>query len=1071
MNPSTTLSALALSFPRIFARPLRALCLLFWLPLWLLPSSLVQAQTGVGTSPTAPSQAEERTLKLGEPVERELAGGQQHAYQITLSAGQYLNVVVEQRGIDVVVTLSGPDGKQLLEVDSPNGSQGTEPVLWVAEVGGTYRLEVRSLEKTAKTGRYEAKLNEAHPATASDRAQVAKSLALLEVTQLDAEASTLRNAGQYDKALPLAERALAVCEKALGAEHPTTATSLKNLAELYDDKGDYAKAEPLYQRALAIREKTLGPEHPATATVLNNLALLYCHDKGNYAQAEPYYQRALAIYEKTLGPEHPYTSTALNNLAELYRSKGDYAKAEPLYQRALAIREKTLGPEHPDTATVLNNLALVYESGRDYAKAEPLYQRSMAIKEKTLGPEHPYTAQSFDNLALLYTDKGDYAKAEPLYQRALAILGTARGPNHPDVATVLNNLAVLYKDKGDYAKAGPLYQRALMILEKARGPNHPDVATLLRNLAWLCRANGDIQQAITIAARAAESSEFSLNQTLVIGSERQKLLFLVLCERETNLILSLHKSAPTDSQALKLALTTLLRRKGRGLEAASDAIATLRRRAKPEDQALLDKLVATRSQLAVLTLKGRQQSDPVQFKAQLKQLADEADNLEANLNSRSAELRAQAQPVTIEAIQAALPAEAALIEFATYRAYDAKTKKNGPLHYVTYALAAQGQPRWVELGEAKPIDAAVERLRQALRDKNRLDVKQLARAVDEKVMRPVRALLGQTRHVFISPDGALNLIPFAALVDEHNRYLVQRYDFSYLTSGRDLLRLQVKQPGKQTAMVVANPDFGEEANAGAARQRGLVYHPGTKAATGEGAVLAGYYFPPLQGTAGEARALKAMLTDATVLTQGQATEAALKQVSGLRILHIATHGFFLENQKPAVAEERGLKMVGLEEPMAVGQIENPLLRSGLALAGANRPTSGAGDDGILTAQEAAGLDLWGTKLVVLSACDTGVGEVKNGEGVYGLRRALVLAGSETQVMSLWPVSDKGTRDLMIDYYRRLLRGEERSAALRQVQLRMLASNRAANAQRTARDYSHPYYWASFIQSGEWRKLD
>ena len=175
--------------------------------------------------------------------------------------------------------------------------------------------------------------------------------------------------------------------------------------------------------------------------------------------------------------------------------------------------------------------------------------------------------------------------------------------------------------------------------------------------------------------------------------------------------------------------------------------------------------------------------------------------------------------------------------------------------------------------------------------------------------------------------------------------------------------------------------------------------------------------------------------------------------------------------------------------MALGQIENPLLRSGLALAGANLSKNGESDDGIPTAQEAAGLDLWGTKLVVLSACDTGVGEVKNGEGVYGLRRALVLAGSETQVMSLWPVSDKGTRDLMIEYYRRLLRGEERSVALRQVQLRMLASqvggekgpNRllvtkglpgaTAKDQKQARDYSHPYYWASFIQSGEWRKLD
>jgi CHAT domain-containing protein len=341
-------------------------------------------------------------------------------------------------------------------------------------------------------------------------------------------------------------------------------------------------------------------------------------------------------------------------------------------------------------------------------------------------------------------------------------------------------------------------------------------------------------------------------------------------------------------------------------------------------------------------------------------------------------------------------------------------------------------------------------------------------------MRRVRTLLGPVRRIFIAPDGALNLIPFAALVDEAGRYLVKRYEFSYLTSGRDLLRLQVKQPNRQSALIIADPDFGAGAKGAATQGRILKYHPSTNPSTGSAPPA--YYFSPLKGTAGEAAALREMMNDATVLTQAQATEAALKQVSGPRLLHIATHGFFLESQRPSSGEDRLLRPVSLQKPVA-GQIENPLLRSGLALAGANRQKNDETDDGILTAQEAAGLDLWGTKLVVLSACDTGVGEVKNGEGVYGLRRALVLAGSETQVMSLWPVSDKGTRDLMIEYYRRLLKGEGRSAALRQVQLQMLAGGTGINRQSgaktsaRARDYSHPYYWASFIQSGEWANLD
>jgi CHAT domain-containing protein len=199
----------------------------------------------------------------------------------------------------------------------------------------------------------------------------------------------------------------------------------------------------------------------------------------------------------------------------------------------------------------------------------------------------------------------------------------------------------------------------------------------------------------------------------------------------------------------------------------------------------------------------------------------------------------------------------------------------------------------------------------------------------------------------------------------------------------------------------------------------------------------------------------------------KATEASLKQARGPRILHIATHGFFFPERESSREEARN--PVSNDQPDVpdrlikawAAQVENPLLRSGLALAGANQGKSGD-DDGLLTALEAAGLDLSGTKLVVLSACDTGVGDLRNGEGVQGLRRALVLAGSESQVMSLWPVSDEATKDLMIPYYKALQQGAGRSEGLRQVQLRML---------RGRRGRQHPFYWAAFIQSGEWANLE
>jgi CHAT domain-containing protein len=189
------------------------------------------------------------------------------------------------------------------------------------------------------------------------------------------------------------------------------------------------------------------------------------------------------------------------------------------------------------------------------------------------------------------------------------------------------------------------------------------------------------------------------------------------------------------------------------------------------------------------------------------------------------------------------------------------------------------------------------------------------------------------------------------------------------------------------------------------------------------------------------------------------------------LLHIATHGFFLEDLYLTSTSGRGAQALNDDlqrtlldlEPEQLERrgvrIESPLLRSGLALAGANEHKED--DNGILTALEVTGLNLWGTKLVVLSACDTGVGEVKNGDGVYGLRRALALAGAETQLMSLWAISDSATRELMVAYYRKLQQGQGRGEALRRVQLEMLKQAR----------WRHPYFWASFIQSGAWANLD
>ncbi len=282
-----------------------------------------------------------------------------------------------------------------------------------------------------------------------------------------------RNAASWSRCVPLTPHLLSIC----GAEASDAAGEAQR-AELLNRAGGYlrgraayAAALPLFERALAICERTLGPEHPGTAMNLDYVAHLLA-DQGDIARAWPLHERALAIREKAFGPEHPDTAMSLSNLADRLLDRGDYAGARPLYERVLAIREKALGPEHPDTATGLTGLALVSFYQRDFAGAEPLFRRALAICQKALGPEHRITATSLNNLALTLAEQGDLAGARGFQERALAIREKVLGPTHPATAHSLAALAWMLRKTGDPQEAEALFRRAIAIGEKALGREH-----------------------------------------------------------------------------------------------------------------------------------------------------------------------------------------------------------------------------------------------------------------------------------------------------------------------------------------------------------------------------------------------------------------------------------------------------------------------------------------------------------------------------------------------------------------------------------------------------------------------
>lgn len=882
--------------------------------------------------------------------------------------------------------------------------------------------------------------------------------------------------GEYAQAEPLVEKALAIRETALGKHHPDVARALNSLARIYLVRGLYTQAESLLIRAIAMQEATLGKNHPEISFSINNLAAVYS-TQGFLAKAEPLHERAIAIQESILGKYHPDLITSLNNLAALYSTQGAYDRAQPLFERALAICSAALGKNHPEVATPINNLALTYANQGLYAKAEMLFDRALAIREAALGERHPQVAASLNTLALLYASKGQYSRARPLLVRALAIREAVLGENHPEVANSLNSLAEAYFNQGSYARTEAMHRRALAIREASFGSQHPDVAMSLQKIARVHIARGDLSAAVPLLVRAFTISEKRLRREALNLSESRLATFLQRIGEDEELTYTLLRTHPDDLRVQHLALATALLRKGRSIEETANASRAIYRSLDPKDHSAFERLRGLRTQLANASLDGPGLLSPAEYQQLLRSLADQGDALEAELARRSAPLRVfSTQPTdteVVERVAKALPADGVLVEFVVYHYspgridLDAsRSKKTAQARYLAMVLFPDARIRTFDLGLMSTVDRAVFDLRNALSNRS-ADYKHPAQVLYDLIFKSIMPHMGDIRRVFLAPDGQLGLVPFDALHDGHG-FLVDAFEFTYLTSGKDLLPPEENVSPEQSVVVISDPDFGASSGTPLAPPAGAASGGGQRAPSLElffSTARTGpmqRFWTPLPGARREAESIHQLFPHAQLFSGPDATKQRLLHLATPGVLHIATHGFFLEDATtPSGSRSLGhVGTMGVESSTHVPS--DPLLRSGLVLSGARAGPApeAAGMDGsqaensLVTALELAGLDFWGTQLVVLSACDTGRGDVKLGQGVYGLRRAFLIAGAETVVMSLWKVNDDSTSVLMEDYYRHLLAGRGRAEALR-------------HAVRTLRETRpHPYYWAPFIASGK-----
>lgn len=909
--------------------------------------------------------------------------------------------------------------------------------------------------------------------------------------------------GRYEEAREPLERALDIRRRSLGDEHPDVARSLMYTALLDLSLGDDHSARPKVERALTILQRSLPAEDPDVARGLNLLASIQ-YLAGDYNAAGALWERVLNIKLKTLAEDHPSIAECLQNLAAVYGEMGDYDASLQALDRALSIRRRSLGAEHPLVAETLVNIAIDLESVGDIDGARRDYKRALQIQRHAYPEGHPALAWTLMRLGRLALKLGDRAAAKRLLDGALAMQQKSLGGEHPQVAWTLKELATLDWKEGRTDAARSEFQRALRILRASAGPTHPDVVLTLGSYAGFLADAGQPDSAMDAALESARMRADLLRVTTRGLSERQALVY-----------------APIASQGLDAAVMLVqrdnrVRRPGR-IRAVWDILirtrkAVLDEMANRHRAALVDSvdpdlgpvardLVAARRRLANLLVRGVGAEEPEHYRAAIDRARNDVETDERELAARSSRFRADQKVAAIgwADVARALPPRSGLIAYALY-------DSAGTRSYAAFWMGPDGALAAVPIGPAKRIDSLTKRWAGDIANggagaagEGRAETvcRASGAALRRSVWDPLSRYLAGLERVFVVPDGTLDLVNLAALPRDGGGYLIESDpEVHVLSAERDLCRYGSGQPTGNGLLALGGPSFDEpeatgsdpasSASTGAQfdAPRSLQLTRGPRGSNGEVAserplpdceAFRALRFRSLPEAALEVREIASAWGDSlhtVVLTGPSAGESALKRLApGRRVLHLATHGFFLDAGQ-CLATGSGTRGIGGVSSGAVPlrhasslSVQNPLLLSGLALAGANLRASAGPDqeDGILMAQEVASLDLSGVEWVVLSACDTGVGALQPGEGVVGLRRAFEIAGARTVFMSLWEVQDRTAREWMRNLYEdRYRRHMSTADSARDAALRMLRERRAQSRS------THPYFWAAFVAAGDWR---
>jgi CHAT domain-containing protein len=1038
------------------------------------PSLWINARTSLpatallnGRALSATQETDEaRYLEARDTVERELAGGERHAYRIALTAGQFMRVVVEQRGINVVLTLLAPDGSRLAEVDKSLINAGTESLFQVAELPGDYRLEVRAWDKEAVLGRYEVRFVELREATTQDRTRAAAQKIVDEARHLSTQGLLTdllrKRIGKLELALPLWRAA---------ADTEREAETLESLGGAYHRLEEYQKAREYYEQALTLwraagdragqaralqilgsvygfsyeREKELDCYNQALAlhraagdkqgevSMLARFGWLYWGLE-EFQKSLDYFGQALTL-SQSMGYRQGEAS-GLYGLGLLYWGLGEYQKSLEAYSKSLP-RWRAAGSKHWETAT-LDNMGLVYHALGEYQKALECYAQSLPYRRET--GLRSLEADTLTGIGTVYASLGENQKALEYLNQALPLYREAR--NRTGETYAHRNIGYVYISLKELPQAIDHLNHAVA-LARVLGERNSE-ARALAGLARAGRDRGDLVEArahIEAALDIIESFRSKLaSQELrasFFASKRSYYEFYI------DLLMRLDAQKPGaghDAAALRASerararsLLDLLAEAG--VDVSADIDPALRKR-EGEIQSRISRLNSETIQ--ALSLHAPDKERIARLKEELKQTDSEYEQLEVEVRKRHpkyAEMK-YPTPLTPATIQGMLGERTALLEYTL-----------GQDSSFLFVVSREGLQSY-RLPPGAEINRLVEEVRHAISQPGRREFGRYfgaAQKLYEVLVAPAANALKEKQTLLIAPDAALYYLPFEVLLTAQQTgtspkqqrelpFLLKRWAVGYVPSASVLSSLRQSRPELERRMdgqsrkefvAFADPVYALQARGGAAAEVNKTVERVRNLFDYEGRLDLQRLKDSGREVNGISKSFKPL--EAVTYVGAQASEENVKvseYIRNARRLHFAAHGLISERAPQY---------------------------SGLVLT----LDTDAREDGLLQVYEIFNLKL-SADLVVLSACRTGIGKEVHGEGVIGLTRAFLYAGASSVAVSLWQVADQSTAELMIQFYEQMKQANNKAEALRVAKLKMIEEGR----------YAHPYYWAPFVLIGE-----